>query len=220
MRTRASDLLHPLAFQHIGTIQGTVPIPPVVIPAGTPAFQAVITKLEQMEREATLRRVALEGYAKAVEAFVRNSPDEQKEVCSGDSGGYIGLPESTPLRDRCCKATVQNFLRGGPQDPEHINSGRTRRQNASPRKNAPPHQNKVGNPESWARRRSDRRQPVTRHQRARGKNGPSHLRPGRTRDAPSPRPALPYPGGHYEGRTPDLSQGHPPAVGYPYRLGS
>ncbi|RAL60509.1 hypothetical protein DID88_009705 [Monilinia fructigena] len=32
-----------------------------------------------MEREATLRRVALEGYAKAVEAFVRNSPDEQKK---------------------------------------------------------------------------------------------------------------------------------------------
>ncbi|RAL62896.1 hypothetical protein DID88_004737 [Monilinia fructigena] len=115
--TRERSPPSPLPFQHIGTIQGTVPIPPVVIPAGTPAFQAVITKLEQMEREATLRRVALEGYAKAVEAFVRNSPDEQKKVCSGDSGGYIGLPESTPLRDRCCKATVQNFLRGGLKTP-------------------------------------------------------------------------------------------------------
>ncbi|RAL61402.1 hypothetical protein DID88_009535 [Monilinia fructigena] len=67
--TRERSPPSPLPFQHIGTIQGTVPIPPVVNPAGTPAFQAVITKLEQMEREATLRRVALEGYAKAVEAF-------------------------------------------------------------------------------------------------------------------------------------------------------
>ncbi|RAL58156.1 hypothetical protein DID88_002360 [Monilinia fructigena] len=122
--TRERSPPSPLPFQHIGTIQGTVPIPPVVNPAGTPAFQAVITKLEQMEREATLRRVALEGYAKAVEAFVRNSPDEQKKFAQEIQEGTLAYLNQHLLRDRCCKATVQNFLRGGPQDPEHINSGR------------------------------------------------------------------------------------------------
>ncbi|RAL58275.1 hypothetical protein DID88_002230 [Monilinia fructigena] len=87
--TRERSPPSPLPFQHIGTIQGTVPIPPVVNPAGTPAFQAVITKLEQMEREATLRRVALEGYAKAVEAFVRNSPDEQKKFAQEIQEGTL-----------------------------------------------------------------------------------------------------------------------------------
>ncbi|RAL58161.1 hypothetical protein DID88_002332 [Monilinia fructigena] len=185
--TRERSPPSPLPFQHIGTIQGHSTNPAVVNPAGTPAFQAVITKLEQMEREATLRRVALEGYAKAVEAFVRNSPDEQKKFAQEIQEGTLAYLNQHLFGTAAAKQPVQNFLRGGPQDPEHINSGRgSRRQNAPPRKNAPPHQNKVGNPESWACRRD-----------------------ALVRDQPS------LSGSHYEGRTPDLSQGHPPAVGYP-----
>ncbi|RAL60138.1 hypothetical protein DID88_000763 [Monilinia fructigena] len=122
--TREQSPPSPLPFQRTGTTQGTVPIPPVANPAGTPAFQAVITKLEQMEREATLRRATLEGYAKAMEAFVRNSPDEQKKLAQEIQEGTLALSEPPPFRDRCCEAAVQNFLRGGPQNPEHDSSGR------------------------------------------------------------------------------------------------
>ncbi|RAL60243.1 hypothetical protein DID88_000023 [Monilinia fructigena] len=54
--------------------------------AGTPAFQAVITSWNN-EREATLRRAALESYAKAVEAFVSQLSGRAKETCTGDPGG-------------------------------------------------------------------------------------------------------------------------------------
>ncbi|RAL61376.1 hypothetical protein DID88_009510 [Monilinia fructigena] len=87
--TREQSPPSPLPFQRTGTTQGTAPIPPVVNPAGTPAFQAVITKLEQIEREATLRRAALESYAKAVEAFVRNSPEEQKKLAQEIQEGTL-----------------------------------------------------------------------------------------------------------------------------------
>ncbi|RAL62916.1 hypothetical protein DID88_004757 [Monilinia fructigena] len=114
--TREQSPPSPLPFQRTGTTQGTAPIPPVVNPAGTPAFQAVITKLEQIEREATLRRAALEAsYAKAVEAFVRNSPEEQKKLAQEIQEGTLAyLPEPVSSRDRCCKAAAQNLLRGGP----------------------------------------------------------------------------------------------------------
>ncbi|RAL62913.1 hypothetical protein DID88_004754 [Monilinia fructigena] len=87
--TREQPPPSPLPFQRTGTTQGTAPILPVVNPAGTPAFQAVITKLEQIEREATLRRSALESYAKVVEAFVRNSPEEQKKLAQEIQEGTL-----------------------------------------------------------------------------------------------------------------------------------
>ncbi|RAL68039.1 hypothetical protein DID88_008762 [Monilinia fructigena] len=144
------DLLNPQ--------QGTVPIPPVVNPAGTPAFQAVITKLEQMEREATLRRVALEGYAKAVEAFVRNSPDEQKKFVQEIQEGRLAYLNQHLFGTAAAKQPSKTSYAGPSRPRTHQQWARTRRQNASPRKNAPPHQNKVGNPESWARRRPQMQQ--------------------------------------------------------------
>ncbi|RAL59181.1 hypothetical protein DID88_006737 [Monilinia fructigena] len=41
------------------------------------------------KREATLRRAALESYAKAVEAFVRNSPEEQKKLAQEIQEGTL-----------------------------------------------------------------------------------------------------------------------------------
>ncbi|RAL61481.1 hypothetical protein DID88_009410 [Monilinia fructigena] len=200
MRIRASDRLHPLPFQHIGTIPGTVPIPPVVIPAGTPAFQAVITKLEQMEREATLRCVALEGYAKAVEAFVRNSPDEQKKFAQEIQEGTLAYLNQHLFGPLLQSNRPKLPTRGPLKTPNTSNSGRTpsSKRVALQKRAAPPKQSRepgtigtqtvrpptAGNPTLKSpRERTDLR---------------IYARPNQGRS--SPRPALPHPGGHYEGR--------------------
>ncbi|RAL58426.1 hypothetical protein DID88_005131 [Monilinia fructigena] len=200
----------PLALPAHRNYTGTVPIPPVVNPAGTPAFQAVITKLEQMEREATLRRVALEGYAKAVEAFVRNSPDEQKKFAQEIQEGTLAYLNQHLFGTAAAKQPSKTSYAGPSRPRTHQQWARTRRQNASPRTKRAASPKQSGEPGIMGPqtvRPPTAGNPTPKSPRER--TNLSHLRPGRTRDAPSPRPALPYPGGHYEGRTPDLSQGHP-----------
>ncbi|RAL60039.1 hypothetical protein DID88_000665 [Monilinia fructigena] len=116
--TRTEDV------ERTGTTQGTAPIPPVVNPAGTPAFQAVITKLEQIEREATLRRAALESYAKAVEAFVRNSPEEQKKLAQEIQEGTLAYLNQYLLGTAAAKQPPKISYAGALKNPEHNSSRR------------------------------------------------------------------------------------------------
>ncbi|RAL64560.1 hypothetical protein DID88_001596 [Monilinia fructigena] len=118
--TRKRSPPSPLPFQHIGTIQGTVPIPPVVFPAGTPAFQAVITKLKQMEREATLQRIALKGYAKAVEAFARNSPDKQKKFAQEIQKGTLAYLNQYLFGTAVAKQPFKTFYAGALKTPNTL----------------------------------------------------------------------------------------------------
>ncbi|RAL59764.1 hypothetical protein DID88_000393 [Monilinia fructigena] len=92
--------------------------------AGTPAFQAVITKLEQIEREATLRRAALESYAKAVEAFVRNSPEEQKKLAQEIQEGTLAYLNQYLLGTAAAKQPPKISYAGALKNPEHNSSRR------------------------------------------------------------------------------------------------
>ncbi|RAL60233.1 hypothetical protein DID88_000013 [Monilinia fructigena] len=199
VHTRKRSPPSPLPFQHIGTIQGTVPIPLVINPAGIPAFQAVITKLEQMKRKAMLRRIAFEGYAKAVEAFVRNSPDKQKKFAQEIQEGILAYLNQYLFGTAAAKQLSKTFYAGALKTPNTSTINANRHQTHRPAKTRRLTKTKWGTQNHGPADgpTADSRQPDAKEPKE--KNGPSHLRPGRTRDASSPRSALLYPGGHYEG---------------------